>query len=281
MKKVLLVLFILSIYFVSSTHSATTSSGADSYSKVQNESLIYNLSISNTEEGQNANITQVKITLPNSFTFEIGSQGTTALSTDFTKADAELIWEDLETYLINGSETEYFWFKATASSVGNYELIITTFDINGTDESIISVNVTPAETIICFPNWTCSEWETCLNSTQTKTCTDQNNCNIQTNKPLESQSCEMSCTPNWTCSEWSKCTNSNQTKTCTDSNNCNTTQEKPSTEKTCTSEKKFNWLFIGIIAILILIIIGTIIYLIKILRQPQIKINQPKINSSK
>ena len=267
MKKVLLVLFILSICFVSSTHSATISTGASYYSKIQNESLPYNISISNTEAGQNANITQVKITLPDSFAFEMLSQGTSALSTDFTKTDAILTWEDLEIYLINGSETEYFWFKATASLVGDYELLITTININGSDESSISVTVTPAETTTCAPNWICSEWSECINSTQTKNCTDQNNCGNQTSKPIEVQSCSIDCVSNWNCTSWSECADSIQTKTCTDLNNCDTPQEKPITTKTCIQEKKYTLLFIIIVATIILTIVGITIYLIKILKK--------------
>ena len=265
MKKVLLILFILSICFVSSTHTSTISTGASSYSKTQGQSLIYNISITNTGIGTNASITQVEIILPNSFTFKLLSQGTTAASTDFTKTGQKLIWEDLENYLINQSETKRFWFKAEASLTGNYSLAITTTSAEDTDESSIEVKVTPAETSDCTPNWNCSEWSSCTNSTQTRNCTDSNICNNETNKPIESQSCTIPCTPNWTCSEWSECKNSTQTKTCTDLNICNTTQGKPITTNNCIQEKT-SWLFIIIITIIILgIIVGTI-YLIKTLR---------------
>ena len=48
----------------------------------------------------------------------------------------------------------------------------------------------------CTPNWECTAWTICDNSLQTRTCTDSNNCNISTNKPVESQSCSGgTCTP--------------------------------------------------------------------------------------
>ena len=42
----------------------------------------------------------------------------------------------------------------------------------------------------CTPNWLCTEWAVCsVNGTQTRTCTDQNNCGTTTGKPEETQSC--------------------------------------------------------------------------------------------
>lgn len=49
----------------------------------------------------------------------------------------------------------------------------------------------------CTPNWTCGEWTTCSNSSQTRTCSDTNNCGKSDGKPSENQSCysplEASC----------------------------------------------------------------------------------------
>ncbi len=43
---------------------------------------------------------------------------------------------------------------------------------------------------ICKPNWQCSDWSSCTPSgTQTRACTDFNNCKVTTNKPVESQRC--------------------------------------------------------------------------------------------
>jgi len=41
----------------------------------------------------------------------------------------------------------------------------------------------------CIPSWQCSDWNSCINSQQTRTCTDLNNCGINTGKPAESQTC--------------------------------------------------------------------------------------------
>ncbi len=41
----------------------------------------------------------------------------------------------------------------------------------------------------CIENWTCTDWSSCTNSTQTRICTDQNSCGTEINKPSESQNC--------------------------------------------------------------------------------------------
>jgi len=41
----------------------------------------------------------------------------------------------------------------------------------------------------CSPNWGCSPWTTCVNSRQTRTCTDYSGCGSLVGKPSESQSC--------------------------------------------------------------------------------------------
>ncbi len=54
-----------------------------------------------------------------------------------------------------------------------------------------SETVNQQKVSVCKPNWQCSSWSSCTPSgTQTRTCTDSDNCGITTNKPIESQSCE-------------------------------------------------------------------------------------------
>jgi hypothetical protein len=48
----------------------------------------------------------------------------------------------------------------------------------------------------CSPNWQCGAWGVCQpNSTQSRTCTDANNCGVLTGKPAVSQSCVYTATP--------------------------------------------------------------------------------------
>lgn len=46
----------------------------------------------------------------------------------------------------------------------------------------------------CIENWKCTEWTECLDGKQTRTCTDENNCDSTKNKPIESQECEIELT---------------------------------------------------------------------------------------
>lgn len=41
----------------------------------------------------------------------------------------------------------------------------------------------------CTESWSCTDWSTCSGATQTRTCTDNNNCGTENNKPSESQTC--------------------------------------------------------------------------------------------
>jgi hypothetical protein len=42
----------------------------------------------------------------------------------------------------------------------------------------------------CSEDWSCGEWTSCVNASQTRTCTDLNTCGTTKNKPAESQDCE-------------------------------------------------------------------------------------------
>jgi len=41
----------------------------------------------------------------------------------------------------------------------------------------------------CVEDWQCTEWSSCSNNVQSRTCTDLNNCGTTTNKPAETQAC--------------------------------------------------------------------------------------------
>jgi len=49
--------------------------------------------------------------------------------------------------------------------------------------------------LVCIQNWSCSEWGSCLNEIQTRSCVDLNNCSNVTGKPIESQTCNTSSSP--------------------------------------------------------------------------------------
>lgn len=91
----------------------------------------------------------------------------------------------------------------------------------------------------CAPNWQCSNWNSCANSRQSRTCVDTKKCGVLTGKPIELQPCN--CTSNWQCGDWSSCMNSQQTRTCNDSNNCGVTINKPTEIQSCAMACVPNW----------------------------------------
>lgn len=52
-----------------------------------------------------------------------------------------------------------------------------------------NLNFTLTKAGSCVENWTCTSWSSCSGGVQTRTCTDQNSCGTELNKPAESQSC--------------------------------------------------------------------------------------------
>jgi len=45
--------------------------------------------------------------------------------------------------------------------------------------------------ISCTNSWTCSEWSSCTDGKQVRSCIDSNNCALKRNQPAEEQSCEV------------------------------------------------------------------------------------------
>jgi len=83
-------------------------------------------------------------------------------------------WNALPTSKVT-EDTDYYHFEATSTGLSY-------FAVNGEEAA-------PA----CVENWDCPDWATmpCVNGTQTRTCTDLNDCGTTVNKPAESQDCEV------------------------------------------------------------------------------------------
>ena len=302
MKGILICLvLIMSICIISADHVVEAYDGENSFLVDEEEDFVFNISIENTDEGQDANITQVKITIPNELEFEANSEGTNAPFTTFTDVIPTLVWTNTSGYLINGSETKYFWFTAKALTSGNYTLNVTTTNKTSSfsTQLIVRINAPSCTTNIsctawtvcvdgtqtrdctdlngcvensstyrdcnCTPNWQCTNWSMCINNTQIRSCVDSNLCGENSTKPDENQICIMY-TPNWQCTKWTpaKCSgNELQSRECTDSNNCNTITGKPEDTRTCEYKSLFNFGFISIVVILISMIAGNIILIIR------------------
>lgn len=96
-----------------------------------------------------------------------------------------------------------------------------------------TINNSPDGNVSCSESWTCGAWAPCTNETQTRVCTETNNCGTETNKPITSQNCTGNCVEDWTCGAWTTCTNGTQTRICTDKSNCQTTLQKPLEQQEC------------------------------------------------
>lgn len=231
----ILILFIFLINPINSSHEITFSDGQDSHTVYTGKSYLYNITITNSDVGQDANISQVNITLPENFTFTIMSQGTDAYD-DYSKDGNVLSWTNSSYYLINGSEWKNFWFNATVSSPGIYNITITTVNFSDVIQTNLSVTVN-----LCTATWYCDNWNECMNGTQTRNCVDVNNCGSEINKPYENKTCEEVCNPNWQCTNWSECLNNIQIKTCIDKNVCGNDSTKPIENQSCGKICEPNW----------------------------------------
>ncbi len=109
---------------------------------------IYNITVTNGGATEDVNITQVNITLPTGFNFVADSNGTDAFGT-FSNTSNVLSWEN-STWLIMNSTSQHFWFNASASNPGTFNITVlslfATGIINITNITVI-VNDTTAPSI--------------------------------------------------------------------------------------------------------------------------------------
>jgi len=129
-------ILIMSFYFI----SALTFTPTTFVSEIYNVSF-YNMTVNNTNFGQDANITEIKITIPGTFTFIDNSNGTGSLFETFSNTSLILTWTNSTGYLINGSDLNYFWFNANSSTLGDLTLTVEGTNITGAFSDTISVQV--------------------------------------------------------------------------------------------------------------------------------------------
>lgn len=88
----------------------------------------------------------------------------------------------------------------------------------------------------CTPNWNCGEWSYCGPTlTQTRSCSDLNNCRSPRDETRECETCQES----WVCSAWNECSAGSQTRACYDEHFCETTNNKPAIQKGCQQADPF------------------------------------------
>jgi len=113
----------------------------------------------------------------------------------------------------------------------SYDAVDKILTFNGTTSNA-TYTIGKGESDGCIESWTCSDWSDCIDGTQTRTCTDANNCGTELEKPSTTQECQ-SCVESWLCSDWSDCVDNIQTRTCSDQNGCGTFEYKPNETQDC------------------------------------------------
>jgi hypothetical protein len=126
-----------------------------------------------------------------------------------------------ETFEVTGleSNTLYYFALKTADEVPNWSAI----------SNVVSQRTALTDT--CMPSWSCSDWSSCIDNLQTRTCIDTNECDTPVGKPETSSSCTTTppltpCVEKWSCTNWSDCSGGYQRRSCLDINNCGTTADK-------------------------------------------------------
>ena len=136
---ILFSVIILTISLVLAVHVITTSSGGISYSINEDVGFVYNITVNNTDSLSTANITQVNITFPNTFSFLVDSNGTDAGTHTFTNTGTTLSWDN--DGLVMNLTWKYFWFNLTAITPGSYNLSVATTNATGTETTNISITI--------------------------------------------------------------------------------------------------------------------------------------------
>ena len=141
----LLNIFLMIILFcglVFAAHIITTPTGETSYSVNEDVIYLHNISVNNTGALNITNISSVNITIPDSFSFLAGSNGTDGGTHTFSNTSNILNWDNDN--LVMNLTRNYFWFNATAPPPGTYNLTVNT--TNSTTSSITNISVTINDT---------------------------------------------------------------------------------------------------------------------------------------
>ena len=109
-----------------------------SYNYNEDITNFYNITVDNIGLTSDANITQVNITLPSSFS-NINSVSSDAIGTP-TISGNNLSWFNISGLIMNLSQ-KYFSFNATGAMPGNYNITITTTNATGSFSSNIGVTI--------------------------------------------------------------------------------------------------------------------------------------------
>jgi len=141
-------LIIIAAVSIVVAHTIRTGDGLTAYNEtvVEDVTHLYNITVNNTDT--TANITIVNITLPSSFWFLNESNGTGQPDPTFTNSTYNLMWTNETGFIINFT-LHSFWFNATATTPGVFNISVGTYNNTAWQYSNISVvvNDTTAPTV--------------------------------------------------------------------------------------------------------------------------------------
>lgn len=103
-------------------------------------SALYNFSIQNGDVALSANISQVNISFPASFSYMEQTAGASFSSYSFVTSSQTLSFSNI-TGLISAGTTQYLWFNLTAQTPGGFNFTISTTNASGTFYHNLSVLV--------------------------------------------------------------------------------------------------------------------------------------------
>ncbi|MBU0977211.1 MAG: hypothetical protein KKD18_02240, partial [Nanoarchaeota archaeon] len=124
---VCLFVFGIALFFnllVSAEHIVSLAGGENSTNVDEDGSYFCNISVEILDDGQDANVTEVNVTLPTNFTLAAETNGTDFVGEFFVDGNV-LSWQNFTDYAVNGTATQYFWFNTTASVPGSYNITVT------------------------------------------------------------------------------------------------------------------------------------------------------------
>jgi len=143
------IIAIFAFSFVLASHIITTSTMTSNFSVNDSVSVLYNITINNTDTLPTQNITAVNISLPSGLIFlEDSNNSNSGFNSSYVNGSGLLVWEN--DGLIMNESWASFWFNATAYSIGELEINVTTSNathvVNSTNITVY-INDTTAPSI--------------------------------------------------------------------------------------------------------------------------------------
>lgn len=108
---------------------------------------IINITVNNSAEW--VSITDVNITIPGSFTYLTSTNGSSAGAVNFTNTSTVLQWRNGTGLILNVTFTNYtFWFNASASTPGSYNITIDLTNTTQGTQSLLNFTVLVNDTTV-------------------------------------------------------------------------------------------------------------------------------------